>query len=237
MDPVDPQKNAPVFVAVTSAYSIHSGCPWWKRYAYSWVALCMHRFKYYFAWKNAEGANNIWYAGFEGFDDKGEPKGKGDNWENANNMDILGFELAPNLSTLSKSWNKKTSNWLNRYIYSRTGRSLVATYAMSAFWHGFYPGYYFFFLSMPMLTACERLGKKKLSPRFSTGGKWSPWGIVTILTTSFFIEYMIQPFQMLSWEWSVAAWRGHYFFGHICAVIFYIFCTVLPTPKDKKKTA
>ena len=70
----------------------------------------------------------------------------------------------------------------------RTGGSLYATYAMSAFWHGFYPGYYFFFLSMPMLTACERMGRKKLSPRFSTGGKWSPWGITTIICTSFLIE-------------------------------------------------
>jgi hypothetical protein len=237
MDPADPQKNAPTFVALTSAYSIHSNTPWHIRYGYSWVALFFQRFKYYFAWKNAEGSNNIWYAGFEGFDTKGDPIG----WENANNIDILQFETAPNLKLLSAAWNKKTSNWLTRYIYMRTGGSLYATYAMSAFWHGFYPGYYFFFLSMPMLTACERIGRKKLSPRFSTGGKWSPWGITTIMCTSFLIEYFIQPFQMLSWEWSVKAWRGHYFFGHVLAVGFYGVCMMLPTPKgkggDKKKKA
>ena len=237
MDPVDPQKNAPTFVALTSAYSIHSNTPWHIRYGYSWVALFFQRFKYYFAWKNAEGSNNIWYAGFEGFDTKGDPIG----WENANNIDILQFETAPNLKLLSAAWNKKTSNWLTRYIYMRTGGSLYATYAMSAFWHGFYPGYYFFFLSMPMLTACERIGRKKLSPRFSTGGKWSPWGITTIMCTSFLIEYFIQPFQMLSWEWSVQAWRGHYFFGHVLAVGFYGVCMMLPTPQgkggDKKKKA
>lgn len=27
-----------------------------------------------------------------------------------------------------------------------TGNSLVATYFVSAFWHGFYPGYYLFFM-------------------------------------------------------------------------------------------
>ena len=50
-------------------------------------------------------------------------------------------------------------------------------------------------------------------------------------------QYFIQPFQMLSWEWSIAAWKGHYFFGHIVAVIFFVICTMLPTPKtgDKKK--
>ena len=117
----------------------------------------------------------------------------------------------------------------------RTGGSLTATYAMSAFWHGFYPGYYFFFLSMPLLTSCERIGRKKLSPRFSTGGKWTPWGVTTIVTTSFLIEYFIQPFQMLSYEWSVAAWKQHYYFGHILAVAFYVFCSMLPTPEGGKK--
>ena len=37
----------------------------------------------------------------------------------------------------TKSWNMKTSNWLTRYVYMRTNGSLVATYSMSAFWHGF----------------------------------------------------------------------------------------------------
>ena len=41
-----------------------------KRWAYLFVALGFNRSKYYFAWKNAEGACNIWYAGFLGFDDK-----------------------------------------------------------------------------------------------------------------------------------------------------------------------
>jgi len=79
----------------------------------------------------------------------------------------------------------------------------------------------------------------QVSPHFSTGGKWSPWGIVTIITTSFFVEYFIQPFQMLSWDWGMAAWRQHGFFGHIVAAVFYVACTLLPKPKvadaDKKK--
>jgi len=219
MDPTDPQHNDPPWV-------MH-GSPWWKRYAYQWIALLFIRQKYYFAWKNAEGANNIWYAGFEGLNEDGEVIG----WDNACNVDIISFETAPNLKTLSAAWNKKTANWLTRYIYMRTGGSLVATYSMSAFWHGFYPGYYFFFLSMPMLTACERIGRIKLSPYFHTGGKWSPWGIVTIVTTSFLIEYFVQPFQVLAWSWSVDIWKSHYFFGHILAAVFYAICTVIPKKK------
>ena len=136
LDPEDPQNNPPVLVQ--EAFLQNS---WFYRYAYMWVGLFAIREKYYFAWINAEGANNIWYAGFEGFDEKGNAKG----WENSNNVDIIGFETAPNLSSLSKDWNKKTSSWLARYVYIRTGGNLIAVYGLSAFWHGFYPGAFIVF--------------------------------------------------------------------------------------------
>lgn len=131
LDPADPQKNTPILLTAEFLEK-----PWIYRYAYMWIGLFAIREKYYFAWGNAEGANNVWYAGFEGFDEKGQPKG----WGLSSNVDILGFELAPNLSTLSKEWNKKTSLWLTRYVYIRTGGNLLAVYGLSAFWHGFYPG-------------------------------------------------------------------------------------------------
>lgn len=119
LDPIDPQKNTPVVVQPEFLENT-----WLYRYAYMWIGLFAVREKYYFAWCTAEGANNIWYAGFEGFDDKGKAKG----WGVSSNVDILGFETAPNLSTLSKDWNKKTSIWLTRYVYIRTGGSLMAVY-------------------------------------------------------------------------------------------------------------
>jgi len=227
LDPANPQAALPVLMTDTVL-----SMPWWKRYGYMWLALFFVREKYYFAWKNAEGAQNIWYAGFEGFDDNGKAKG----WEISNNMDIIAFETAPNLKTLSAVWNKKTALWLSRYVYIRTGGSLLATYGMSAFWHGFYPGYYLFFFSAPMVTVCERLGRKKLTPLFeTTGSKWSPWGIVTMLATSFVVEYIVVPFQLLAFDWSIAVWKSHYFIGHVAMAIFYIVVSALPTPKEKSK--
>ncbi len=225
LDPTDPQHNTPVLLSVEMLKK-----PWVQRYAYSWVSLFFIRMKYYFAWKNAEGACNIYYCGFEGFDENGNVKG----WNHSSNIEIIAFETAPNLKTLTGAWNKKTANWLGRYIYMRTGGSLVATYGMSAFWHGFYPGYYMFFLSVPLITACERLGRKKISPRFSSN-KWSPYGIVCILSTSFVVEYVIQPFQLLAYGWAFDNWKNHYFFGHILCVIFYVVVSRIPTPKKKEE--
>jgi len=224
LDPEDPQKNTPVIL--TDEFKAQ---PWITRYAYMWMSLVVVRQKYYFAWKNAEGANNIWYAGFEGFDDEGNPKG----WDICNNVNIWSFETAPNLQTLSREWNRRTSTWLNRYCYIRTNGNLVAVYSLSAFWHGFYPGYYMFFLSVPLLTVCERLGRKKISPHFSPN-KWSLYGISTIFATSLIVEYLISAFTLLDFHRSWENWKQHYFFGHILCVIFYLIVSRIPTPKKKE---
>jgi len=225
LDPSDPQNATPVLL--TEEFLAN---PWYYRYAYQWVALFVVRQKYYFAWKCAEGANNIWYAGFEGFDDNGKVIG----WDGACNVKIPAFELAPNVKTLSAMWNMKTANWLSRYVYIRTGGSLAATYGLSAFWHGFYPGYYMFFMSVPILTACERIGRKKLTPRFSTGKSWDAWRVVCMLSTSFVVEYLVCPFQLLAFDWGIANWKSHMFFGHILCAAFYAVVSSMPTPKKKE---
>lgn len=226
LDTTDPQKNTPV---VLTAEFLDK--PWIMRYAYMWIGLWAIRQKYILAWSNAEAANNVWYAGFEGFDDNGNAKG----WDIANNMDVWEFETAPNVQTMSKGWNKKTSLWLTRYVYIRTNGNLVAVYAMSAFWHGFYPGYYLFFFSVPLATFCERIGKKKISPHFSSD-KWSLYGICCIITTSLCTEYLVSAFVMLALDRSWNLWKSHYFFGHIGCVIFYALVSMLPTPKETTKT-
>lgn len=224
LDPTDPQQNLPPVLMPAMLAK-----PFVVRYCYSWVALLFMRGKYYFAWKNAEGANNIWHAGFEGYDDKGKALG----WGNASNMDIFEFETAPSVKIFSAAWNKKTAHWLSHYVYMRTGGSLTATYGMSAFWHGFYPGYYMFFLSIPIVTACERLGKKKISPHFSND-KWTPYGLLCIFSTSLILQNMIMGFQLLAGEWGFAYYKSQYFFAHIACFVFYAVVSQLPTPKKKE---
>jgi len=146
-------------------------------------------------------------------------------------------ETASNIQMGTKFWNKKTALWLNRYIYSRTSGNLFITYFMSAFWHGFYPGYYLFFMSLPMATTCERIGRKKISSRFGTGtGRFSPYGLLTIILTHQCLAYCSIPFMLLSWEWSLEVWKSFNFGGHIFMVVFYVVCSLIPSvPKKDKK--
>lgn len=224
LDPTDPQHNTP---AILTPEFLDK--PWIHRIGYLYFSLVILRCKYYFAWKNAEGANNIWYVGFEGFDEKGNAKG----WDISNNVDIIGFETAQNVQAMSKDWNKKTSLWLTRYVYIRTNGSLLAVYGLSAFWHGFYPGYYFFFLSVPLMTICERLGKKKVSPYFSPD-KISLYGLACMVVTVTCTSYMVSSFVLLSGSWAWTNWKSHYFFGHIMCLLCYVVLSQLPSASKKK---
>jgi D-alanyl-lipoteichoic acid acyltransferase DltB (MBOAT superfamily) len=131
-----------------------------QRLGFMWVALTGDRIKYYFAWKVAEAASLMGGFGFEGYDKNGKSKG----WRGVENVNIIEFETAANVQVLSRSWNKRTQGWLERYTYKRTGNSLVATYFISALWHGLYPGFFIFFMSVPFVTNIERVTKMKINP-------------------------------------------------------------------------
>ncbi|KAH7484303.1 hypothetical protein KRP22_005476 [Phytophthora ramorum] len=202
-----------------------------------YITLIFCKAKYYSAWKIAEGATVLCGFGFEGFDKDGSSRG----WNGVSNMDILGFEFSQSIRAASRAWNKGTQNWLERYVYTRTGNSLMATYFISAFWHGFYPGYYLFFMSLPLATAVNRLAFKRLRPRFleadgSFGTKKKIYDVFSFLLTLFAMHYFVMPFQAMSWENSLASLKNTYFAGHIGAVVLYIVFSAIPAPKPKKKT-
>jgi len=135
------------------------------RCAFLYLALAASRCKYYFVWMMAEGGSNLAGFGFEGYDKEGRVIG----WEGVKNIDIIGFETASCIQHLSRAWNKRTQGWLERYTYLRCGRSLLVTYFVSAFWHGLYPGFFIFFMTIPLYTNFERLARAKLNPLLAPG--------------------------------------------------------------------
>lgn len=204
-----------------------------SRWASVLVALFLTRVKYYTAWTLAEGATILSGAGFEGFDAAGAPKG----WGGVSNVDILGFEFAESVRDLTRAWNKGTQKWLERYVYSRTGNSLGATYACSAVWHGFYPGYYLFFGVVPLATAVNRLARRHVRPYFMTpagdaplASKWL-YDAAGMLATSLVVNYLAVSFVVLSWEDAVAGFQALRFSGHLALVVAYLTLPAVPVRK------
>lgn len=108
------------------------------------------RLKYYGCWYLTEGACILSGLGYNGFDAK---TGKV-FWDRLENVNPWGLETAQNTRGYLENWNKNTNHWLRNYVYLRVTpkgkkpgfRASLATFSTSAFWHGFYPGYYMAFI-------------------------------------------------------------------------------------------
>lgn len=239
----------PEFIAATPLFHL--------RLLQLFLAMFAERLKYYFAWKIAEGASIAGGFGFEGWftvteskEDSGQVviKPRPASWKGVENIDILGFELAPNMASATRAWNKRTQGWLERYTYLRSNKSLVFTYFISALWHGLYPGFFVVFLSMPLLTEVERLVRAVFNPLFAPGydGRGAyPQGLlpslywaICVICTVVALNYTAQCFSFGSLERSLRALGSLYYFGHVAALVAYLLLTVvvMATAGGKKKS-
>ena len=108
------------------------------------------RMKYYGVWSLTEGACILSGMGYKGINQK---TGKVE-WNRLQNVNPLGIESAQNSRAYLENWNMNTNHWLRNYMYLRVTpkdkkpgfRASLATFITSAFWHGFYPGYYLSFV-------------------------------------------------------------------------------------------
>lgn len=108
------------------------------------------RLKYYGVWSLTEGACILSGLGYNGI---GAQSGK-IQWNRLQNVSPWGIETAQNSRAYLEGWNIGTNNWLRNYVYLRVTprgrkpgfRASLATFVTSAFWHGFYPGYYLTFV-------------------------------------------------------------------------------------------
>ncbi len=118
------------------------------------------RTKYYGVWALTEGACILSGLGYRGID----PKTGAVQWDRLVNVKPLGVETAQNTRTYLESWNINTNHWLRNYIYLRVTpkgkkpgfQASMATFVTSAFWHGFYPGYYLTFILASFLQTVSK---------------------------------------------------------------------------------
>ncbi|KAA8496470.1 Lysophospholipid acyltransferase [Porphyridium purpureum] len=212
------------------------------RYAKVWVSLLGYRFKYYFGWKIAEGAAVMSGLGYNGAvqTESGQVTHL---WNRIDTVDVLGFETAQSLRDAASTWNKMTNNWLKDYVYVRTPEpfNLYMTYFTSAFWHGFYPGYYMFFLSVAFATQVHRNFRRSMRgyfvrPKDDPNAKLikAVYDLFGAITTSLTVNYFILSFVALAWDYSIQAFDSLYWYGHILlAVLFVVFGLGLVRPPKK----
>jgi len=138
--------------------------PFWKRVFHLYMLSFVARMKYYGVWSLTEGACILSGIGYNGINPKtGKP-----DWGRLTNIKPAGVEFAQNSRDYLGNWNINTNNWLRNYIYLRVTpkgkkpgfRASMATFVTSAFWHGFYPGYY---LTFVLASFIQNVAKSKFT--------------------------------------------------------------------------
>ncbi|KAF9883310.1 lysophospholipid acyltransferase [Aspergillus nanangensis] len=191
------------------------------------------RLKYYGVWSLTEGACILSGMGYNGFD----PKSGTVFWNRLQNVDPWGLETAQNSHAYLGSWNKNTNHWLRNYVYLRVTpkgkkpgfRASLATFATSAFWHGFYPGYYMTFVLGSFIQTVAKNFRRYIRPFFMApdGSKPTPYkryyDVFSWLVTQITLSFAVAPFVLLSYGASIRVWQSVYYYGIIGNALSLVF--------------
>lgn len=183
------------------------------------------RMKYYGVWSITEGACIMAGIGFNGMDPTtGKPK-----WDRLENVNAWGIETAQNSRAYLDNWNKNTNKWLRNYVYLRVTpkgrkpgfRATLATFITSAFWHGFYPGYYLTFLMAAFIQTVAKNFRRYVRPFFLTPDGTKPtkykiyYDFIGYVFTQLAFSFTTAPFVILGWNDSLKTWARVYFYAVI----------------------
>ncbi|KAH8653650.1 MBOAT, membrane-bound O-acyltransferase family-domain-containing protein [Xylariales sp. PMI_506] len=183
------------------------------------------RLKYYGVWTLAEGSCILAGLGYRDVD----PVTGRVRWDRLQNINVWGVESAQNSRAYLENWNMNTNKWLRYYIYLRVTprnkkpgfRASLATFGTSAFWHGFYPGYYLTFLLASFVQTAAKHFRRNVRPFFLDPITQEPlaskkyYDIASWLATQFTFSFVVSPFVVLSFSESLAVWGRVYFYAVI----------------------
>lgn len=193
----------------------------WLNYVTNVVA----RFKYYAVWSLSEGACILAGMGYNGFD----PVTAKVSWNRLQNIDPWQVEFAQNPRGYLAGWNMNTNNWLRNSVYLRVTprgkkpgfRASLITFATSALWHGFYPGYYLTFVLASLIQTVAKHFRRLVRPFFldPVTGHARPtkkyYDFASYLVTQITFSFATTPFLTLTLPASLHVWSALYFYGLI----------------------
>ncbi|KYK55868.1 MBOAT family protein [Drechmeria coniospora] len=201
----------------------------WIMYMVNLVA----RFKYYGVWTLTEGSCILAGLGYNGVD----PITGRISWNRLQNIDPWVVETAQNPRAYLAGWNMNTNNWLRNYIYLRVTprgkkpgfRASMATFVSSAFWHGFYPGYYMSFVLASLIQTAAKNFRRFVRPFFLDPVTSGPsrnkkyYDVASYLATQLTFSFVTTPFLLLSFGGSVHAWAQVYYYAFVWTVAALVF--------------
>ena len=204
---------------------------YWQRLLYFYASSFQFRWRFYTCWLVMQLS--------------GEVLGAADS----SNAIISQCELATSPSSYIAGWNTSVQAWLKENAYRRllpasTPRLVrqLATFAVSAFWHGVRPGYYLFFLGLFCMVGVEQVvraaASKALNDR-AVGLRGALLACVCHVWTMMCFGFFGGAFNLLDYRDTLELWRALRFYGlgltALPAVPAALLLLALPTVKRRPK--
>nr|XP_018903556.1 PREDICTED: lysophospholipid acyltransferase 1 [Bemisia tabaci] len=182
---------------------------------YLHISTTLVRFMYYNAWLLTDAVCNASGLGFNGYDEHGVSR-----WDLVTNVNIPKFEFGVNFKETIDGWNMGTNRWLRLIVYNRTKKfSTALTFALSALWHGFYPGYYLTFANGALFISAARAVRRKIRPYFQSSSSHKLfYDLATTVVSRVAMAYIVFPFVLLEFGLSMRIYFHQYFWMHILAI-------------------
>lgn len=210
---------------------IHLGDKRWKEsdlismYMFAEMSLLLTKIKYYGAFFSGEAVNNFAGLGFREYDDNGKPC-----WDMLTPAHPIRLELAKSITEMVASWNILTARWLKKCIYNRISyHPTLFTWFFSALWHGFYPGYYFFFIPMCIGLYIGRKLRRRVRPYICKFTKLNLlYDILTWFLSRVLLTFYSAAFTMMDFEATLRFWRFLFYIGHLLLAAGILLVIILP---------
>ncbi|KAK2594457.1 Lysophospholipid acyltransferase [Conoideocrella luteorostrata] len=205
----------------------------WRRIWIMYMVNLVARLKYYGVWSLTEGSCILAGLGYNGVD----PVTGKVFWNRLQNVDPWAVETAQNPRGYLAGWNMNTNNWLRNYVYLRVTprgnkpgfRASLTTFVTSAFWHGFYPGYYLTFVLASLIQTAAKNLRRLARPFFLDVISGDPlprkmyYDIASLLITQVTFSFATTPFLVLTFADAMRAWSCVYFYGAAWTVLCLAF--------------
>jgi lysophospholipid acyltransferase 7 len=179
-----------------------------QRICYFYASSYQFRWRFYACWLIMAVSGQL--AGFSA--------------EHSSNVNVAACELATSPSGLIGGWNTSVQAWLKMNVYQqlprRTPRLVrqLATFAVSAFWHGVHPGYYLCFLGVFAMIGAEQVvraawfGAAPSGPTQARSSRLAK-AIGCHFWTMGCFSFFGGAFNLLRWSEILALWRSIGFYG------------------------
>lgn len=180
--------------------------------------------------------------GYNGNDENGNPK-----FDRVLSCNIYKLETSYKVKDFLANWNISTHQWLKYYVYLRmlpnnkraaiNASAALATFTVSAIWHGFYPGFFVFFIGAGLLDYHGKVAERTLGPLSEKIGVPGALQFVICYIWCYAgCAYFMAAFVLLSFEKFHTVYSSMNYIWHF-VVIASIIVLIPFQPKREKSTS